>query len=276
MNSLMTHNPYSKRSIKAPKMFDDEIHVWITSIEQPDSVIQYLSGYLSTDELNRVCRYHFVEDRVRALISRGILRLILSCYLHSEPSEIRICENRYGKPYLPHNGDNLPLHFNLSHSDGMILLATTLGREIGVDVERIRRDFPIESIAKLVFSEEERRAIDLLGDHEKHDAFFACWTRKEAYTKARGDGLSLPLKQIEVSCKAGEPAALLNCHWDPSEVDRWDLTDVFVGKEYAAAVAVDGKELSYKYFEWEPKVCNRIFPMAEIRTLPSNADINSV
>ena len=132
------------------------------------------------------------------------------------------------------------------------MLAITRHREIGVDVEQVRRDFDLEGIARRFFSAHEQQQLAGLADEKKPEAFFRCWTRKEAYIKATGEGLSLPLHQFDVSIAAGDTDALLAARPDDSEVALWSLRDVPAGPGYAAALCVRGREWRLKDWSGSP------------------------
>ena len=155
---------------------------------------------------------------------------------------MRFVYGPHGKPELASDGGETGLRFNVSHSHGLALYAITRHREIGVDVERIRPEVASETIAEHFFSPREVAVLRALPATLQATAFFACWTRKEAYIKARGDGLSLPLDQFAVSLAPGEPAALLYTAWDAQEAARWALHDLASGPGYRAAVAVTGHD----------------------------------
>lgn len=169
-----------------------EIHVWRAYLNEDASTVQALSSVLAPDERQRASKYQFQKDREHFVVARGVLREILSRYLNSPPAQIRLSYNYYGKPALNNGtGDNL-LHFNMSRSLGVALYAITRGREIGVDIEFIREDFPGLEIAKRFFSPREVAMLQALPPHSQTAAFFNCWTRKEAYIKARGEGSRTP------------------------------------------------------------------------------------
>jgi 4'-phosphopantetheinyl transferase len=167
-----------------------------------------------------------------------VLRAILGRYLGSDPRRLRFHSNHYGKPSLAEPAGWL--RFNLSHSGGLALVAVTLDHELGVDVEQVRADLAGLSIAEQFFSPAEVATLRALPEPDRLQAFFNCWTRKEAFVKARGEGLSFPLKRFDVSLAPGEPAALLATHDDPAEAGRWTLHALSPGPGYVAAVAVYG------------------------------------
>jgi 4'-phosphopantetheinyl transferase len=139
--------------------------------------------------------------------------------------------------------------FNISHSGGVALLAFTLRRELGVDVEQVRRDFDLDAIARRFFSAHEQEQLAALNEEERFEAFFRCWTRKEAYIKATGEGLSLPLRQFDVSLAEGDVNALLSTRPDSSESRRWSLREAPAGTGYVAAVCARGHD--WKLKSWE-------------------------
>ena len=229
----------------------DEVHVWRARLDRNTSYRQSLQQILTADEQVRAERLYFPKDRQHFVVARGVLRLILSRYLDMEPYQLRFCYNRYGKPGLVTSSGQEALSFNVSHSCGLALYAVTRSREIGIDLERIRRDFACEQIAERFFSPREKATLRALQAKKvKHRAFFNCWTRKEAYIKARGEGLSLPLDQFDVSLAPEEPATLLDMRGDPREASRWSLQELFPGSGYVAALAVEGHGWRLACWEW--------------------------
>jgi 4'-phosphopantetheinyl transferase len=176
---------------------------------------------------------------------------VLALYTETEPARLRFAYGPQGKPSLQSDeaGDT-SLRFNLAHSHDLALLAVARGREVGVDVEHVRADFASDEVAGHFFSPRETAALRAVPDEaERARAFFRCWTRKEAYVKARGEGLSLPLDGFTVSLAAGEPAALLGCDADARETQRWTLINLEPGDGYAAAAAVEGTGWRLRLFD---------------------------
>ncbi len=138
----------------------------------------------------------------------------------------------------------------MSHSHGVALYAVTRDREVGIDLEFIRRDLEVEQIAERFFSRRETATLRALPTALREYAFFLCWTRKEAYIKARGEGLSLPLDQFDVSLIPGEPAALLSTQPDSDEALRWSLQELTLASGYVAALAVEGRGWSLSCWQW--------------------------
>jgi 4'-phosphopantetheinyl transferase len=228
----------------------NKVHVWRTSLDLPASCVQSLQHTLAADELSRAEQLYFPKDRKHFMVARGLLRAILSRYLDMEPGQLRFCHSPYGKPALATTPGQDTLSFNMSHSHGLALYAITRGREIGIDLERIRGDLNCEQIAARFFSPRENAVLRALPAELKPEAFFNCWTRKEAYIKARGEGLSLPLDQFDVSLAPGEPTMLLNTRGDPQETARWSLQALTPGPGYVAALAVEGHGWRFKYWQW--------------------------
>lgn len=226
---------------------DDEVQLWRVDLDSIRSQESRWQELLSPDEAERAARFHFAADRQRFVAGRALLRTILAGYLASPPSEISFSYSAREKPSL-FSGSEHSLSFNLSHSGGIALYAFSRGREIGVDVEQIRTDFDVEGIARRFFSAREQEQLTALPHAERVEAFFRCWTRKEAYIKATGDGLSLPLTQFDVSLNRGGSNALLATRPDGSEAGRWRLNEVAAGDGFVAAICVRG--VDWKLRDW--------------------------
>ena len=227
-------------------MSADEVHVWCTPLELTAPEVARLRQALAPEEVARSERYRFRAHRERFVVGRGLLRAILGRYLGVDAGQIRFRHGPYGKPELAGGGR---LRFNMSHSHELALFAVACGREVGVDLERIRPDVADERIAERFFCAREAAAIRTLPEHLRKEAFFACWTRKEAYLKARGEGLSHGLGRFEVSVVPGEPA-LLSVDGDSREASRWSLHDLDAGPGYAAALAVEGEGWRLRCWQW--------------------------
>jgi len=228
----------------------DEVHVWRATLDVGLAHVHGFERTLAADERARAARFHFDTHRNRFIVGRGLLRTILGRYLGMAPDRLQFHYSPLGKPALPAGSESKSIRFNVSHSGGVALYAVTRGRGIGVDIERIRPDFANEEIAGRFFSPREVAALNALPPQSRLDAFFACWTRKEAYIKARGEGLSLPLNCFDVSLAPGEPAALLAVHDDPGEAARWSIREPFPGPDYVAALAVEGRDWRLKCWQW--------------------------
>ncbi len=234
---------------KHPPVKPSMIHVWRAKVLQSPSVIHALQGILSNDEHARADRFRFHRDRESFIFTRGVLRILLSRYIDQDPSRLIFQYGSYGKPALSTVHHPGKLCFNLSHSHGKALYAFTLDRQIGIDIEKIRTDFATDEIAERFFSPYEHTKIKSLPSHQRVDAFFNCWTRKEAYIKAVGKGLSMPLDQFDVSVAPDEPAALLRLDDNQKECDNWHIRELTAADGYKAAVAVDEQKLSIELFD---------------------------
>jgi 4'-phosphopantetheinyl transferase len=218
-----------------------EVHIWNASLERSPAEVEGFLRLLSPEEVHRARRLMFDDKRRRFIVARGCLRSILSHYLDLPPADIGIRSAEHGKPLLEAKHASVtPLHFNLSHSGELALVAVTGVGETGVDIEEIRPAFPVDQVARHFFSAGEVLCLGSLDPEERTAAFFRCWTRKEAFIKAHGMGLSLPLDQFDVSLAPGDPPALLRTAWDPREVSNWSLREVRTQPGFAASVAVRG------------------------------------
>lgn len=227
----------------------DEVHVWRVMLDQPKERTQHLYSVLAPEEKERAARFHFQKDRDHFVAAHGMVRTILATYLGLQPRDLHFSRASYGKPYLSEN-TRAGLRFNLSHSNALALVAVSREREIGVDVEWIRRDVAEEKIAERFFSLREVATLRSLPPEQQPEAFFNCWTRKEAYIKARGEGLSLPLDTFDVSLAPGEPAALLENRIDAGEMSRWRLVELAPGAGFKAALVVEGQDCQLRCWQW--------------------------
>ncbi len=230
-------------SPKQLKLSKDEVHVWRASVLQPSAAIQSWRSLLSEDEIARAERFYFEKDRRRFIVSHGLLRILLARYLNTpliSAGQLRFCQNEYGKPSLNLDKQDCALNFNLSHSGELVLFAFTYVRQIGIDIEYMRPSLDYQSLVEHYFSPLENQMLQALPVSARLEAFYQCWTRKEAYIKARGKGLSIPLDIFDVSLRPDEPAVLLNSREDPLETERWMLRALHPDPSYAAALTVEG------------------------------------
>lgn len=212
-----------------------EVHIWQATLPAPGWDEDRFLSMLSADECARMARFRFPRDRRNFLFCRSVLRILLASYLGTPPAELRFAYSAHGKPSLA--APSVYLEFNLSHSNGSLLLAVCLEGRVGVDIERVRRDLDFEGIARQFFSPRECRALAAVPENMRHDAFFACWTRKEAFVKAQGSGLSYPLDSFDVSTDSREEAPQLIP--PASNTESWTLRSLNSFPGYAAAVAVE-------------------------------------
>lgn len=222
-----------------------EVHVWMTSIDRRRSEMDNLHQTITDDEKARAECFRFDTHRQRYIVGRATLRAILSRYVGIPPNRLRFQYNSYGKPMLVERKDRgvLPtgtLNFNLSHSNRLVLYAVTQGREIGVDIEYIRDNLDVLRIAKRYFSTQEFSEIASLPQTRQIKTFFDCWTRKEAFIKAKGEGFSLPTDQFNVSITPENTVAWLHTATDQHDTSSWSIQALTPASGYAAALAVQG------------------------------------
>jgi 4'-phosphopantetheinyl transferase len=225
----------------------DGVHVWRATLAWPEAAAHRLEQCLAADERDKMGRFRLEPDRRRYLVGRALLRLLLGRYLAVSPQALRFETTAAGKPHLAFG--QRQLQFNLAHSGEYVLIAIADSRAVGVDVEEIRDDFDAGEIAARFFSLSEQRELEALTGRAKIEAFFECWTRKEAYVKARGEGLSLPLDQFDVSLRPGEAARLIATRPDPAEAQRWQLSGIGVAEGYKAALAVEGQGCTLRFWD---------------------------
>ena len=219
-----------------PPLHDDEVQVWHWPLQAAPEELARLRELLSADELERALRYRFDKHRNEFILTRSNLRILLASHAGSSPEGVMFAYSPLGKPALDDGPTDL--RFSVSHTDGMAILALVKGREVGVDVEKIRPEPDAQKLAKRFFSAQEGTFLERLSGHELLDAFFRCWTLKEAYVKAKGGGLSIPLHDFDVSLAKDCSSALLQTRPEPSEAARWTLHNLMIGPGYAAALAI--------------------------------------
>lgn len=213
----------------------DDVHVWRVALDAPAGVVAALARTLSDDERGRAARFHFERDRVAFTVARGALRALAGRYLGEPPARLAFGYRERGKPYLTAPG---PLQFNVSHSGQRALVCFARDREVGVDIEARRELSDLLAIARTAFSPAEYAALCRMPPGAHPEAFFTCWSRKEAVIKATGEGVA-QLAAFDVNLAPGEPARLLRFDGEPPDAPRWSLHDLPEIPGYAAALAVE-------------------------------------
>jgi 4'-phosphopantetheinyl transferase len=229
---------------------NDDVHVWCAVLDQPAGRVEQLAQTLSEDEKARSDRFYFEQHRKRFIIARGLLRTILGRYLDIAPNLVNFYYGSQGKPALAEDLAVSKLQFNVSHSQDLALYAVTCDRAVGIDIEYIRPMTDAEQLAGRFFAAKEAEILRSLPEYQKQQAFFNCWTRKEAYVKACGAGLSQPLNQFEVSLIPGEPAELLSIAGVIEAAANWQLQDLKPVDGYAGAIALSGKNWQINCWQW--------------------------
>jgi 4'-phosphopantetheinyl transferase len=236
-----------------PELARGEIHIWRASLATDEPTLRSLEATLADQERERARRFIFEQDRNRYVVARGILRDLLGKYLRCAPASIEFVYGPYGKPSIANARSRPAICFNLSHSHGLAVVAIAQEREVGIDVELIRAEFASEVIAKRYFSTKEVDELGKLPAELRSEGFFLCWTRKEAYIKAKGDGLQIPLDSFDVSLSPGQPATLSS-----ADEPRWGVESfvpsLIKERRFVAAVVADGKDWIARYWDWKAAV----------------------
>ena len=233
------------------QLHEYEVHVWRASLTVPDFARKELQGVLSKEEVERAARFHFEIDRNHWIAARGILRTLLSMYLNATPGQLQLSSNAYGKPFLASPALSHQLQFNISHSQDLALFAFTFKGQVGIDIEYMRAGLDYDALATVSFSPYEQACLHALPYELKREAFFHCWTRKEAYIKARGKAFSIPTDLFDVSFLSGEPPALLQHREEPQEITRWSLHELAPTTGYASALALKGVGCILRCWQWQ-------------------------
>lgn len=214
----------------------NNVHVWRANLNASIDEFKEKLHLLSPEERNRADKFHFDKDRMHYVNSRASLRTLLGRYLNKDPRELSFEYTEFGKPYLYENS----IQFNVSHSAGEGLFAFTNANSIGIDIEKINSKIEFPKLVKRFFSHNEASLILTLPIEERPNAFFKCWTRKEAFIKAHGEGLSIPLDRFEVSVLQSEVVRLKHVDWKGEIAGNWSLVSFDVKNDYLGALAVRG------------------------------------
>jgi len=225
----------------------DEVHVWQVDLNAWEKEAGSLRDVLDTEERERAERFKFPAPRNQFVISRALLRQALGRYRRIDARDIRFLTSASGKPELAESCD---LRFNLSHSDGVAVFAFARHRQVGVDVERIRTDTNALELAERFFSPPEVQWLRSQPADQLISSFFACWTAKEAYIKAQGEGFSLPLSTFGVLPRPGGSGLQLQVYADAEESRRWSMWRLDLGPELRAALAVEGENCKVRLGQW--------------------------
>lgn len=227
------------------------VHVWRMWLSQPVDAVAALRQTLSADERARMGRLRRPEARERFAITRGLLRATLAFHLQISPADVRFDYLPQGKPVLAH--PETDVRFNISHSREMILCAVTRTRRVGIDGEFFRHIREMEKFAVRFFSENEREWLASVSPAEKSRVFFEIWTRKEAYLKACGDGVTRHLRGIDVRPAPADPSAIGQIADRPAgETARWRLATFTPAPDAIGAIAVEGDTLpELRFWQWE-------------------------
>jgi 4'-phosphopantetheinyl transferase len=226
-------------------------HVWRVSLDRADDAARRLGDVCAPDERRRASQFHFARDGRRFLVGRGILRLILARYLHTEPQSMRFEYGPYGKPRLAPTILGPSIQFNVSHSAGVMLCALAGAVNVGVDIERVRALADYDRMIERMFSERERSALQSLPGSEQLRAFFTCWAHKEAHLKATGAGLSGSLDQLETyATLVDESPPRVDMILRKRDLASWTQLQLSPGSGFVAALAVEARGYTAECWEW--------------------------
>jgi 4'-phosphopantetheinyl transferase len=243
-----------------------EVHLILMPLDQPASVVEEVATTLSPDEHERAARFHFDRDRQRFVVARGLLRRFIGHYVGMPGDTIRFAYGSLGKPYLPACAGHAKLEFSLSHSGDWALAGFAFGREIGVDLEEVRAIPEYRELAEANFAPEEVRTLLELPEEQRIDGFYACWTRKEAYAKALGLGLSLDLSTFVMSVEPGEGVEIVPASQTAAAHQVWGMRPL---QGFWAAAALEAQTASIDF----PKIRTSIHDWG--RLPGANAEITS-
>lgn len=235
-----------------PELPEGRIHLWSVRLDPPASQVAALERLLAPDELARARRFRFERHQRQYTVGRGALRTLLGAYLGLPPERVEFAYGPRGKPFLSAALAARGPQFNLSNSDERALVGFTRGLEVGVDLE-YRKPMPdCEEIGERFFSESERQVLRRLPRERKEEAFFNCWTRKEAYLKAVGEGLAAPLDSFDVTLEPGEPPRMLTLRGEEEPARRWFFHHLVPAEEYIGAIALEsGEGGTWEVDAWE-------------------------
>jgi 4'-phosphopantetheinyl transferase len=214
------------------------VDVWRVCLDEPAKA-EIEANTLSPDEIARAGRFHFEKDRINFIRCRSALRSLLAGYLAIPAAEIRFEYLTSGKPQLAAEQNPRALQFNVSHSASMALIAVGSEHRLGVDIEKVRGDVDTTSLAERFFSHRERAGLRALPDYLRAPGFYACWTRKEGFLKALGDGLSFPLADFSVTTHPDHSPVLEEIRGSTEACKQWYLADLSGIEGYRATVVVE-------------------------------------
>ncbi len=226
---------------------EKEVQIWHFNVDEFSKDVESYAKLLSLEETSRANSFKFAKDRTVYVLARALLRILSGRYLNEIPENIEFDYGEYGKPDY---NFQTQIKFNLSHSGNMIVIAFTKNFDIGVDLEKIKNDFDVIDIAQHFFSPDEIQTLEALPEKEQVHGFYRCWTRKESFIKAKGNGLSFPLTSFSVSLDL-DSAEILRTEWKVAEKKEWKLFSFEPDNGYLGALSVRGEISSVRQMDWD-------------------------
>jgi 4'-phosphopantetheinyl transferase len=229
---------------------EDEVHIWQANLESSWNMTERLRGILSIEEQQRADRFHFDHDRKRHTLARILLRQVAARVLNTSPERLNITSAPDGKPHLLLDASQPHIEFNISHSKDLIYVVVANGRAVGIDVEEMQSDFPVEMVARDAFSAVEFDGLMAVDPTLRLESFFTCWTRKEALHKAQGTGLTTEAASYGPSLFGDLPMPTQLSGIDKGVESRWTLLDLQAPRGYKAALVFGGADCRVKRWNW--------------------------
>jgi len=225
---------------------DYEIEIWMVDFDREHDKLKDYQLTLNDQELQRASQFKFDSLKSDFIICRGFVKTCLAKYLDTCAQAVNFSYLEKGKPFLEKDPS---LHFNISHSGRKGVLAVTKNQRVGIDIEKHQINISFKKLASRFFSKNESNVICQMDGEKLCDSFYRCWTRKESFIKATGDGLSFPLELFEVNFSDQQPARLLNTFWNPEEKQKWQLFNLELPGGYSGAIASESinKVLRYQF-----------------------------
>ncbi|MDG2288585.1 MAG: 4'-phosphopantetheinyl transferase superfamily protein [Woeseiaceae bacterium] len=225
------------------------VDVWRSRIDLSVTKISEYRSTLADEELKRAEQFTFPNKEEEYVVTRGLLRRTLALVLKQDPASFSFNYSESKNPYLTKEVDSQPVVFNVSHSHGQALVAISLNRKLGVDIEKIRPEIEYEKLSARFFSKAEHKALMQCTEAERVASFFATWTRKEAFLKAVGKGISFGLSEFDVNVKANDPPKMLRTRWDVNDVNNWHMASVESVNSHKATVVADGRAFQLRLWQ---------------------------
>jgi 4'-phosphopantetheinyl transferase len=241
----------------SPDLQSGEVHVWRARLSSSTAELSRRCSLLSSDEQKRADRFRFEQDRSRFILGRIIARSVLSHCLQQPAGDVQLRLDHLGKPFIPECFE-ASIHFNISHSGDYVLFAIARDLRVGVDVEQIRETKDLNDIAARYFSKNEYLRLLTVPERMRTTSFYRCWTMKEAYVKAHGEGFGLATDSFDVAFLPGEMPRLLETRFDHVDVRRWCFYKLDLGPAYLAALVTEAaQDLELKLWDWNGWQVNR-------------------